>query len=174
MKKRILLGIVLLIFLSLAVLGYIFLFSNDKKEEGNKEEEKTETKVDDLTIKLDLTKTLKGITFNYPSEGKVLSGNDYFIVDFKINNKIAFRTGVYYYDGKTIEEVMNETKANIKENITINNIEWNIYEVISESSGRKLIYYNYQKENELYSVLFSFDDNGSDFINKFMNLINFN
>ena len=173
MKKKVFISLLLVILIAASVIC-VFLFYKDKGNDNKNEEEETETIVDDQTVKLDLTKSLKDISFNYPSEGKVLSGNDYFIVDYKIDKKIAFRTGIYYYENKTIDEVMSEKKAESKENKTINNIEWRIYGVTSLTSGRELLYYNYQKDNVVYSILFSFENNDVEYIKTFMNLVKFN
>lgn len=171
MKMKFIFGICLIIML-ISITGCGNTPSNNKNN-GNANKTDIETKVEELDIKLNTTGSFNGIKFKYPSNIMYSHLGTYCIMDYMNGSEFIFRIGMYFFENKNLDKVMETSKVTFSSLTNINGKTWHVYSGTNDD-GKKMTNYAYQHNDDTYTITFIYDKDISNFMNAFMNTVEFN
>ncbi len=145
--------------------------TNNQKETENKKSDKLEVKVNDLNIEFDDTGSFKGISYKYPTKAITSNVGTYSIIDYMNKDEFIFRIAFYFFENKTLDQVMSNNSIPSIGTKTINNKTWNVYEGIE--NDRNVTNYVYEQNDGTYTITFVYDKDIHELINLFMNNVTF-
>ena len=168
MKKKYLIIALLISVFTLAGCGS----KESKNEEQSTDKGNSEIKVDGINIEFDLSGSFNGMSYKYPS--KALSSNvgTYSIMDYMDGQDFIFRVAMYYFSGKTIGQVMENSSLSRVDALPFNNATWNVYEGVQDD-GKKVINYVTENNGDAYTITFISDKNIKELANEFMKNVSF-
>ena len=180
MEKKKILAILIILILTIGLLTltgcadskYDDSSNTNKASSEEKKKESLEANVDDLTISLNYSGSFNGISYKYPSKATTSNIGTYSIMDYMNGSEFIFRVAMYYFENKTLNQAMEGSSTTSKGTKIINGKEWNVYEGKSQD-GKNLINYAYQHNSDTYTIIFIYDKDISNFIDVFMNTVNF-
>lgn len=144
----------------------------NKNSVEEKKKETLEVNVEDLTISLNSSSSLNNMLYKFPTKATTSSLGTYTIMDYMNGSEFIFRVAMCYFTNKSINQAMEGSSAISKGTKTINGKDWNLYEGKTQD-GKKLINYAYLYNKDTYTITFIFDKDISDFIDLFMNNVEF-
>ena len=170
MKKRVILCFVILLFIAGCTKGNVSV--SESVSEIKEDTSKIEAKVDDLVIDLNYTGSFNGIKYKYPSEAMTSNVGTYSIIDYMNNGEFIFRIAMYRFENKSLDQTMSSSSIESKVIKNINNRSWSVYNDVQED-GKKMINYAYEYNGSTYTITFIYDKDINNFIDVFMNNVEF-
>lgn len=170
MKKRMWLGICLVIIL-FSIVG---CGSTPSTNGGNTNKNKSDIKttVEDLDIILDMNGSFNGMKYKYPANIMASNLGTYVIMDYMNGPEFIFRIGMYFFENKNLDKVMETSKLTDSYLTNINGKTWHVYNGIGDDD-KKVTNYAYQYNDDTYTITFIYDKDISSFMNVFMNTVQF-
>lgn len=170
MKKKIILSLLVVVTV-FTLIGCGKSGNSENKEESN-DKISTSVKVEDLKVELDMKGSFNGITYKYPSSALTSNVGTYSIMDYMDGQDFVFRVAMYYFSGKTIEQVMQNTTLSSLDAIQFNSETWNVYEGV-QTDGKKIINYVTEHNGDAYTITFISDKTIDELATVFMKNVSF-
>ena len=170
MKKKTILSLLVVVTV-FTLIGCGKSGNSENKEESN-DKISTSVKVEDLKVELDMKGSFNGITYKYPSSALTSNVGTYSIMDYMDGQDFVFRVAMYYFNGKTIGQVMQNTTLSSVDAIQFNSETWNVYEGV-QTDGKKIINYVTEHNGDAYTITFISDKTIDELATVFMKNVNF-
>ena len=126
--------------------------------------------IGDYKVELNEESKFNKLTFRYPKDSNYGNYGTFALIELNDNNDLVVRIALSYYEGKTVNQFMKDSKLKKSGQIKYNNINWTIYEGTLEN-GNKIINYVSEISRDGYSVTFESNKDINNFVKEFMNSV---
>ena len=171
-KNKVLLGL-LIIFSSFVIGCESKNIENNNSNNSTKEEQKSNIKIGNIPVELDMGGLLSNMSYKIPSKASSSNLGTYAIADLMDGSDLLVRVALSTYAGKAIGDVMNGSKLSSAGVSEFNGYTWNVYSGKQED-GKNILNYVTQVSDDSYSIAFISDKDINNFINEFMKNVKFN
>ena len=173
MKKKIILLMILVLTLGIVTGCGGSSSQEESSNKKGKENNDATVKVGNKDVKINRSGSFVEMTFRYPDSALASNVGTYSIIDYMDNNEFVFRIALYFFEGKTIEDVMAGSTLSSVDALPYGEYTWNVYQG-KQDDGKSVLNYVTQVGDNSYTVTFISDYDMKDFADAFMKNVNFN
>lgn len=172
MKKKIILFLFLLSTL-FVITGCGGSESGENTNGNNSSKGNEIVKVGKYDVKINKLGSFVEMKYKYPDSALASNAGTYNTIDYMDKKDFVFRIGMYFFEGKTVEETMKETTLTSLEKITYGEYTWNVYQG-KQDDEKNVLSYITQVGSNSYTISFISDYDMKNFADTFMKSVKFN